>query len=231
MTSSPTGLLAAAALSALAACAAPHPAGGPTAPAAGALVVPLTVTAASDPSCWRCHEAKLGAKARGKVVHAPFRQSAGCVACHGAHAGPPSKAGLAVSQPELCRRCHRAERFRGPNLHAAIEGGGCTACHDPHGGDERRLLSSSADALCATCHDVAAVKQHGGLAVPGGRCVLCHDPHGAPRPKLLRAVVHEPLSDCGSCHAPARGAPLARSAKEPALCLQCHDGVERELAR
>ena len=227
--SSRRGLLAAAAICVLA-CASPRPAGSPS--PAGSLVVPLTVTAASDPSCWRCHEAQLGEKGRAKVVHAPFLLHSGCVACHGAHAGPPSKAGLLAPQPELCRRCHRAERFRGPNLHSAIESSGCTACHDPHGAAERRLLSSTVAALCGRCHDAVNRPQHRELAIADDRCVLCHDPHSSPRPKLLPRTVHEALSDCRSCHEPRPPtAPLARSAQEPALCLQCHDGVEKELAR
>ena len=192
------------------------------------MVIPLDITAGEDPSCWRCHAEKLGGQARRKLLHAPFRSTAGCVACHGAHPDAGTKAGLSAPQPQLCRRCHTGERFRRAHLHPIIEGDGCTACHEPHASDQPALLVSAADVLCATCHDAATVKQHGGLAPGGNACASCHDPHSSAAAKLLRPVVHEAMPDCSTCHAPAAGKPFARSDAEPALCLQCHDGIEKD---
>lgn len=191
------------------------------------VTVPMTVTAPADASCARCHAKTVDAQLKRKVVHAPFRSRTACGSCHEPHA-PGEKGRLVAPERELCGRCHRGEDLGRARVHPIIEDGGCTACHAPHASDQPKLLAEPAATLCGNCHSDLAPK-HGGLPVDGKRCLSCHSPHTASRPKLLREVVHGAMPDCSSCHAPKKGAPFARSEKEPALCFQCHDGVEKQL--
>ena len=114
---------------------------------------------ASD--CADCH-AKRTLKAQWALpqVHEPFKDKAGCDACHESH-GEKGQNVLVEAEPGLCLRCHDGEAFQRGKPHTAFQMGGCSGCHQPHAGKVAKLLDVPREALCAQCHtDVA--KAHGG---------------------------------------------------------------------
>jgi len=176
--------------------------------------------ASSD--CVDCHARKtLKAEWARPRVHEPFKDEAGCDACHKRH-GQRGENVLAEAEPGLCLRCHDGDAFQRGKLHSAVQLSGCSGCHQAHAGDQPKLLRASREAICGQCH-TDVTKQHGGYRVDGVRCAMCHDPHSSSNEKLLREVTHEVLADCTNCHAaPGKGKPFTLSKSEPALCYDCH---------
>jgi predicted CXXCH cytochrome family protein len=114
-------------------------------------------------------------------AHAPVKAGA-CFECHTPHAAAASRPHLvARGGPDLCFRCHGAERalLLSGRPHAPFLRGQCTACHAPHGSGKKGMLVAEGDALCTTCHDPKAarlVELHGGSPPEG--CASCHEAHG-----------------------------------------------------
>ena len=110
---------------------------------------------------------------------------------------------LKLHQRNLCFGCHQAEEvsFTLASHHPLKEGRVfCVDCHDPHGTFSPKLLK--ADTVRQTCVQCHTDKQGPFLyehADVMDNCSNCHSPHGSVNPNLL-------------------------SAREPFLCLQCHEG-------
>ena len=125
-----------------------------------------------------------------------------CFSCHDIHAGPDLKV-TPLASSKLCFGCHPSARaqFALPSHHPLNEGRVfCIDCHDPHGSfAEYDLLKDSVKETCVQCHAEKRgpfVYQHADVAE---NCLNCHSPHGSVNTRLLNA-------------------------REPFLCLQCHEG-------
>lgn len=89
-------------------------------------------------------------------------------------------------QSANCYSCHAEQS--GPHLHEhpvtlsfATEGIGCIGCHEPHGSPNDRLLKSSGNNLCQSCHGTPPLHmtKHSGLGAKLN-CVDCHSQtHGS----------------------------------------------------
>ena len=110
---------------------------------------------------------------------------------------------MAGTEPELCYRCHAAQRadFSLPYHHPVGEMFmGCTSCHTPHGAAAaRQMRRRDAEAICGKCHE----DQQGPFVFehPPGRaagCQVCHQPHGSTNPKMLTRFRVQFL--CLECH-------------------------------
>ena len=181
--------------------------------------------------CAGCHAKRtLGAEWALSNVHEPFRDEAGCDACHGRHGEQPRNV-LVEEQPGLCLKCHEGEAFQRGRMHSAVAMAGCSGCHRPHASAVPQLLLAPKEALCGKCHTDLS-KTHGGYLVDPGRCGSCHDAHSASNEKLLHRVSHEVLSDCSSCHAPPGSKrPFALSKPQPDLCWDCHSELKEKLGK
>lgn len=113
--------------------------------------------------------------------------------------------------------------FASSRMHEA--GVRCSDCHDPHSGG----LRAEGDALCLGCHapDRYAASPHGGHAEAiDTDCIDCHMPtrtymqvdvrrdHAFGLPRPLRSAALGSPDACGSCHADASPASLARAIAE-----------------
>ena len=119
---------------------------------------------------------------------------------------------------------------KGPQRLANKPRGSCAQCHDEHASHDRSrsrvpnpkaLFAPDDNDLCFVCHTApsesgvfpgSATWQRSGHATSprmtkgadANRCVICHDPHGV---RDANGVI-----------------PAMLAAREPDLCLQCHDG-------
>ena len=162
-----------------------------------------------------------------------------CESCHGPglpHVQALDPAELLVyaeGQPsqvnQSCLECHDSEasqagRFFSDHMRNGLA---CTSCHQMHAAPERKLLTKSTDALCASCHaDVNAAfnrpfrhKLHEGAMT----CTDCHDPHGEPPPAMLTRVSANELV-CLKCHGDKRGPfPFEHAPVKMEPCSTCHE--------
>jgi predicted CXXCH cytochrome family protein len=182
---------------------------------AGTHPVPLDKNTDSA-KCVECH----GDKAKGKVVHSAI--ATGCMSCHEVRVNKDvTRVKLITTTPYgLCLTCHadkNAEEIKGTVHSPAVRD--CLKCHDPHVADnkDQLLKATVGDAkenLCLSCHKT-------GLNVPekGSR--------------------HAALDmGCQTCHAThktgERGKPefdFHLTKASPALCLDCHDTKDANLAK
>jgi trimeric autotransporter adhesin len=163
------------------------------------------------PSCQACHLYGSGTHADGSVNLVSGAGSA-CQKCH-AGAAPLWGASARLA----CTSCHAATPARLPNGATApykalfaVAGHGrfasssqCTVCHDPDSrhiagslGSYMRLRLSNDNALCASCHNSAAVgvafRNMSTHVTPDGRaldCRVCHDPHGSANLSMIRQSI------------------------------------------
>ena len=128
---------------------------------------------------------------------------------------------------KLCLDCHVdfQEVVKRASVHTPVKGGRCASCHAPHAADHGKLLATTADAICATCHGTmvpdGAASAH--RTVVEGRCVSCHDPHASSNPALLVRAGNEL---CLECHADVKSSLASathRHAPVDRNCLGCHD--------
>lgn len=162
-----------------------------------------------------------------------------CESCHGpglAHVQALDPAELAVyaeGQPSRvnrsCLECHESQgvqagRFFSDHMRNGLA---CTSCHQMHAAPERKLLTQSADKLCASCHaDVNAAfnrpfrhKLHEGAM----SCTDCHNPHGEPPPAMVTRVSANELV-CLKCHGDKRGPfPFEHAPVKVEPCSTCHE--------
>jgi len=182
--------------------------------AALATTHPFLDSKADDAKCLECH----AAKAKGKAVHSAI--AIGCSVCHEVRVNNDLVRIKLVtpSVGKLCLECHAdkdASQIKAHVHSPAVRD--CLKCHDAHSSDHKNQLreSPSGEAkenLCLTCHTT-------GLKVPptGSRhaaldlgCDSCHVSHKTG--ENLDGVFH-----------------LTKGS--PALCLDCHDAKDAELAK
>jgi DmsE family decaheme c-type cytochrome len=157
--------------------------------------------------------------------------SQGCEMCHGAggaHAVLRSRGTIfafdwkdSKNADQICLRCHTwltsdHEWLRTSHSKAGVS---CVKCHNPHQAhdenNERFLLVSQQDRLCATCHRDAANEftrfSHHPVRMDKGQepgasamhCTSCHDVHsGTERAMLATRRVSD---TCAKCHADKAG--------------------------
>ena len=141
--------------------------------------------------CGKCHKPRDA----GKFVHGPVA-AGGCLACHDPHgARNPRLQKAALS----CFTCHQPFPAAS-RIHEPLKAGACGRCHNPHSADDRALLVTAGNELCASCHPEPHAR-HRDVANQGkitrvpddfprdkGRlaCVGCHAPHQSNEEHLLR---------------------------------------------
>ncbi len=201
---------------------------------AAAEVHPVPLDKNTDAAkCLECHDDKT----KGKHVHSAMGM--GCLACHEVRVNrDTTHVKLITATPAaLCVTCHadkKAADIKGTVHPPAVRD--CLVCHDPHSSDNANQLLKppSGDAkenLCLGCHKT-------GLNVPekGSRhaaldmgCDTCHVIHKTgPEPTLENRfhLTKAAPALCVDCHDP-KDADLAKAHQNQpfgtANCLECHD--------
>lgn len=167
--------------------------------------------------CLECHEDK----SKGKSVHSAI--ATGCTSCHEVRVNRDvTRIKLTTATPfRLCLQCHAdkdASQIKGRVHSPAVRD--CLKCHDPHVSDnEKQLLKPTSGAtkeenLCLSCHTQGLNVPQGGsrhMALDMG-CSTCH-------------ITHK-TSDKGD-----REANYHLTKNAPALCVDCHDTKDANLAK
>jgi predicted CXXCH cytochrome family protein len=185
--------------------------------AAWARIHPVPLDPKTDSAtCIQCHEDKT----KGKAVHSAIQM--GCTSCHEVRAHKEvTHVKLTTATPlKLCLSCHadkNAAAIKGVVHPPAVRD--CLKCHDPHVAENKNQLlkptsGGKTDNLCLTCHDI-------GVKVPkkGSRhaaldmgCDTCHTTHKTGEKGKREFDFH-----------------LTKNS--PALCLDCHDAKDANLAK
>ena len=129
-----------------------------------------------------------------------------------------------------CVQCHE-DKTKGKAVHSAIALG-CMSCHEIRANKDVtrvKLITTSTQALCITCHsDKNAASIQGKVHPPAVRdCVKCHDPHTSPNQnQLLLPTDGATKTDnlCLTCHSTGVDVPKGGS-RHAALdmgCDTCH---------
>lgn len=159
----------------------------------------ISGVAEQNGKCLACHQTNT-AHVWETTAHAAAGVS--CANCHSAHSAVDPVRQVAA-QPEVCSRCHEAQRSNllKPSHHPLREGKmACTSCHAAHGSSgPNSLLKASVTETCTTCHAEYRGPFLWEHQPVGEDCTNCHEPHGSVQPSLLKA-------------------------RPPFLCQQCHEG-------
>jgi predicted CXXCH cytochrome family protein len=201
---------------------------------AAAEVHPVPLDKNTDAAkCLECHDDK----AKGKHVHSAMAM--GCLACHEVRVNrDTTHVKLITATPAaLCVTCHadkKAADIKGTVHPPAVRD--CLVCHDPHSSDNANQLLKplSGDAkenLCLGCHKTGlnvAEKGSRHAALDMG-CDTCHVIHKTgPEPTLENRfhLTKAAPALCVDCHDP-KDADLAKAHQNQpfgtANCLECHD--------
>src|SRR6476646_12132837 len=104
-----------------------------------------------------------------------------------------------------CLECHE-EKSKGKSVHSAIATG-CLSCHEVRVNRDVtriKLITTTSQALCLSCHDEKKVQTGQTMHPPAVRdCVKCHDPHQSDNPNQLLKATSGATRDenlCLSCH-------------------------------
>jgi predicted CXXCH cytochrome family protein len=184
---------------------------------ASAAVHPVPLDKDTPPAkCLECHEDKT----KGKSVHSAMAM--GCTSCHEIRVNKDiTRVKLITATPSaLCINCHadkKAADIKGTVHPPAVRD--CITCHDPHSSDNKNQLlkplsGGEKENLCLSCHQTGLhVSEKGSrhAALDMG-CDACH---------LTHKTGADP-TDENKFH-------LTKSA--PALCLDCHDAKDADLAK
>jgi predicted CXXCH cytochrome family protein len=168
--------------------------------------------------CAECHQDKT----KGKAVHSAITM--GCTSCHEIRTTKDvTRVKLITTTPvKLCLQCHSdkdAAQIKGHVHSPAVRD--CVKCHDPHTSDNKNQLlkptsgATAKENLCLTCH----TNKSGDAPKGGSRhaaldvgCDACH-------------VTHK-TSDKGD-----RESWYHLTKNAPALCTDCHDTKDANLAK
>ena len=166
--------------------------------------------------CIECHENK----AKGKAVHSAIQL--GCTACHEIRVNKDvTRVKLTTTTPlKLCLGCHAdkdAAEIKGTVHKPAVRD--CLKCHDAHTSDNPNQLLKPASGdekenLCLSCHAIGvhtAEKGSRHAAMDSG-CDTCHMTHKTGASSEREFTSH-----------------LKKAS--PALCLDCHDPKDPDLAK
>jgi predicted CXXCH cytochrome family protein len=116
---------------------------------------------------------KEAQKSPGSSTHLPYQEKQ-CDDCH----DKTKEGGLIRPKNELCGVCH-TNFIKGSYVHGPVATGACLACHEPHSSGFPKLLKTSPEKLCTTCHRErrSAAAMHDRFAARQLLCSDCHDPH------------------------------------------------------
>jgi predicted CXXCH cytochrome family protein len=133
------------------------------------------------------------------------------------------------ADPSTCIACHE-DKTKGKAVHSAMAMG-CTSCHEIRVNKDItrvKLITSTPQALCITCHaDKDAATLKGTVHPPAVRdCIKCHDPHSSDnKNQLLKAESGEKGKNlCLDCHNKGLNVP-DKGSRHAALdggCDTCH---------
>ena len=105
-----------------------------------------------------------------------------------------------------CLECHE-DKSKGKAVHSAIATG-CLSCHEVRVNRDVtrvKLMTTTTQALCLSCHDEKKVQPGQTIHPPAIRdCVKCHDPHQSDNPNQLLK-------------------PTSGTTAQENLCLRCHN--------
>ncbi|OGQ95388.1 MAG: cytochrome C [Deltaproteobacteria bacterium RIFOXYD12_FULL_57_12] len=153
-------------------------------------------------TCLKCHTANATFNLHNWNASTHATNEVSCFDCHQVHGSPDLKVSP-INTGQMCFRCHLAPRaeFSMPSHHPLNEKRiFCIDCHDTHGGiGDRHLRKETIKETCVQCHPEKRgpfVYEHADVLED---CLNCHVPHGSVNDNLLVA-------------------------REPFLCLQCHEG-------
>ncbi len=139
-----------------------------------------------------------------------------CEACHGPMTPDHPKSAMPVTlSPDLCARCHSADRFGWQNWHESAHyqrGMNCTTCHDPHSASLKMTRDltgkgyNDASQLCVNCHkDVSMNFPYSVHQKQGVTCINCHVTHTEQSLDDAHTVPDHSfkanLDSCNTCHA------------------------------
>ncbi len=139
-----------------------------------------------------------------------------CEACHGPMKADHPQAAMPVdTSPDLCARCHSADRFGWQDWQGSAHyqrGMNCTTCHDPHSASLKIARSAAGTAayndasqLCVNCHkDVSMNFPYSVHQKQGVTCINCHVTHTVKAPADAHSVPDHSfkasLDSCNTCH-------------------------------
>jgi len=133
------------------------------------------------------------------------------------------------TDPKTCIECHE-DKAKGKFVHSAIAMG-CTSCHEirsTKGVTRIKLITSTPQALCFTCHsDMNPATLKGTIHPPAVRdCIKCHSPHESDNKyQLLKPTSGDKgQSLCLECHTQGLNVP-EKGSRHAALdmgCDTCH---------
>lgn len=153
-------------------------------------------------TCLKCHSANATFNLHNWNAGTHALTDVSCFDCHNVHHSPDLKV-TPIESGKLCFGCHQTAQveFSLSSHHPLNEGRVfCIDCHDPHGGFSGTLLKEdSVKETCVQCHPEKRgpfLYEHADVM---DDCQNCHNPHGSVNQNLLKA-------------------------REPFLCLQCHEG-------
>lgn len=128
-----------------------------------------------------------------------------------------------------CLECHE-DKSKGKAVHSAIATG-CMSCHEVRVSRDVtrvKLMTTTTQALCLSCHDEKKVQAGQTMHPPAVRdCVKCHDPHQSDNPNQLLKATSGATRDenlCLSCHKIGVDVPKegSRHAALDMGCDTCH---------
>jgi len=128
-----------------------------------------------------------------------------------------------------CLECHE-DKSKGKAVHSAIATG-CLSCHEVRVNRDVtrvKLITTTTQALCLSCHDEKKVQAGQTVHPPAVRdCVKCHDPHESDNPNQLLKATSGATKDenlCLSCHKTGMDMPKdgSRHAALEMGCDTCH---------
>lgn len=152
--------------------------------------------------CLKCHTANATFNLHNWNAGEHALNEVSCFDCHDVHASPDLKV-TPMASGKLCFSCHQSAQaeFSLPSHHPLKEGRVfCVDCHDPHGGFSRNhLQQDTVKETCVKCHPEKRGPFLYAHADVMEDCLNCHSAHGSVNENMLNA-------------------------REPFLCLQCHEG-------
>lgn len=105
--------------------------------------------------------------------HLPYQDKL-CDGCH----DKTLQDGLIQPKNKLCYVCH-TDFVKGTYVHGPVATADCLSCHEPHSSSFPKLLKTTPEKICETCHREkrVAAAMHDKFSSQQLLCADCHDPH------------------------------------------------------